>query len=149
DLKRFDATIVHVHPDRVAVSAMYLGVDVDHGLRVVVAGRKVGERHRIANRAVVDDSRLRGTQLVEIDAEDRWTLRRDEHARLGLRVLREDEDETPGERCGVRGRGKAHLEARRRRARWGRMRDREGECEWSERRNAIPHERLANGGHPR
>ena len=38
-LKGLDVTVVHVHPDGVAVAAMHLGVDINYRLHVVVASR--------------------------------------------------------------------------------------------------------------
>jgi hypothetical protein len=49
DTEDLDRSVIEVHPDRLAVGSVRLLVDVDNGLRVVVARRKSGERAWKAN----------------------------------------------------------------------------------------------------
>ena len=75
------------------------------------------ERHRISERCLrVDDRRLASSQLIEIDREQRRSLRRYQHPRLRLRDLRHDDHEPTRERRRTRRRIDGDLEPWRLRA---------------------------------
>src|SRR6185312_14598278 len=81
EVEELHAAVAHVHPDRVAIAAMKLLIDVHHRFHVVIAGRQRGELHRIARRGIVDHGRMAGRQLVEIHAENCRPARRDHEPR--------------------------------------------------------------------
>src|SRR5581483_2846542 len=79
---------------------MHLFIDVDDGLRVVVARRQGREREGIAGVRIRDDARGRP---VDVRAEHGGAAERQDETRLGCRVLRDEHHETPGERARVGG----------------------------------------------
>src|SRR5207248_6221308 len=64
--------LVHVCPDDMSIGAVELGVDVEHGLRVVVAGGKVIEAfQRISGNRGINDHRRSGGESVDVASENR------------------------------------------------------------------------------
>jgi hypothetical protein len=84
----------------VAVGARDTLVDVDDCLDPVGAGRNVAETARIAERCAVDDGDVSGSDLLEVNGGHRRAGRRNLIARLGFLVLRDDHDQSSGDRPG-------------------------------------------------
>ncbi len=95
DVELLALPLVHVGPDHVTVGAGEAGVDVHQRLDVVVARGEIAQRgERGAGGRGVNDGRLPGRELADVDREEREVAAVAERlqSRLGL-GLRGDEDE--------------------------------------------------------
>ncbi len=64
--------LIHVGPNDVSVGAVKLGVDIDQGLDVVVAGRHISQAVRwIAQYLAVHDCQASRRQVIDIEAKER------------------------------------------------------------------------------
>src|SRR4051812_34714730 len=106
--------LVHVRPDDVSIGAVELGVDIEHGLRVVVTRRKVIETvQRIPGNRGVDDHRRSGGEGVDVASKNRQSAieRVGLEPWLGIRVSAEYQERATGDGRGVRRRGECYREA--------------------------------------
>ena len=87
------------HPDRFAVGAAHLLVDVDDRLHEVVARRNRRELDRIADARLVDDHRLAGPDLLDVEAEDRGSAERDRSRGSGCAVFDTNSTSRPVTGC--------------------------------------------------
>src|ERR1700691_33250 len=84
-VERFLPAIIHVHPNRVTIGAVHLGIDIDHGLGVIVTGRQIAELHGIADGCRVYSGDLAGLELIEIDAKNGGAV--GSHGEPGLAII--------------------------------------------------------------
>jgi len=107
--------LVHVRLDHVAVGAFEGGIDVQHRLHPVLAGRDLARAlERPAARLGVDHRRLSRLPAVHVDPEQRLRAQAapDLEARLALVGLGDDQQHAPVERALRERSGVADLEAK-------------------------------------
>ncbi len=91
--------LIVVQPQQVPIDPAELGVDVGERLDVVVAGGDLFQaRHRITERAGVDDGRGAGRQGGDVDAEERRAVALVTHLEpwLGVGVARNEDVDAAG-----------------------------------------------------
>ena len=105
DVERFLLAIIHVHPDSVTIRAVHLGIDVNHGLRVIVAGRQIAQLKWITNGRCVQSRDLAGLKMIDVCAKNGRTVR--SHGEPGLPFILgcEHKHQSSGNGPGVGGRG--------------------------------------------
>ena len=104
-----------MHPDHVAIGTPELGVEIDHRLYVVGAGRKIGESfERRAKVTGVDHRRLPRGQTLHVSAKERNTG--PANLETGLTVIGpgNHHKDTPGDRLRDHAGGNGNLETERR-----------------------------------
>src|SRR5579859_7314002 len=104
--------LVHVRPDRVAVSAVKLCIDVDQSLDVVVSGWDVAQAVRgITQSRAIDHRALARLEVVHIYPEERRRVTPETRSQTGLRLAlgRDHDEDSAGDSVRVRRSGERDL----------------------------------------
>ena len=101
----FLAAIVHVHPDRMAIGAVDLGIDIDHGLRVIVTGRQIAQLRGIPNGRCIQSCDLAGLKMIDVGAKNGRAVRSYSEPGLPIILGCEHKHQSSRDGPGVGGRG--------------------------------------------